>query len=1131
MKTLPSIRIMILPLIFSLLGSGFVYGEDDTFSLIIIPDTQIYADKYPGYFYDQTEWIAEHYDSLYTKMVIHLGDITNNATPDEWNVAKTAMDDIYEKIPTALNVGNHDYDPNVSISRRQTLAFNQTFSSFAPPPTLVQVYKVNKLNNTAHSFHAMGTDYLVLNLEFGPTNDMVEWANQVITEYPNHKVIVVTHCYLNADNERVKNNDLYSPKWTKIGEGMDGEDIWHNLVRKHKNIFMVLCGHMLDDGVGKLVSTGDHGNKVAELLSNYQMQDHGGNGFLRIMTFHPQQQSIHIQTYSPSLDSSLTDSQNQFTLSSFTDAFSRINTAPEIASLSSLSFDEDDSLQLFYSNFESYITDEDPFQDLAVTVVDGQFVKTNRENTNGVLLKAPLNWFGTDTLTLQITDTQGLQSEADFVVAVLPINDPPKWQRIPEITILEDSSDRLDLSPYISDVDDPLNTLCFDLQTIDQETGSTHMISHFQVDSMTFSFYPIKNYNGRGQIRLIASDQSQVKDTTTTDYFIKPVNDPPVWQDLPDVTLSEDSVDSLQIFSYIHDVDHLVTDLDVSAQIIAFQAIQTGHQIQAQHDLKVQINPQTGITTFTTSRDSSGIFEVEFTARDPQEGFARDSITVTVQPQNDPPQILTIPALEIQEDQKVTLGQETLLQGITDPDDPLSALQVTLVKSPHIEIEAYQDAWELSPKENWFGTDSLHMKVTDPHGSQDSSNLIITVTAVNDPPRWEGLPDIIVNEDESDSLHLFSFVSDVDHTISKLAFSTQIIGFHQYVTDPHIAELQDLQIEVNPQTGIATFTTSRDSSGIFEVEFTACDPQEGVGRDSITVTVQPQNDPPTIRKLPTVVFNEDEAEHIRVSQWMDYVSDPETPFSQLSWSVENGTHVVAKVSEDQIYLAGPTNWFGLDTLQVNVMDHHGSESTAELWVNLLPVNDRPMFQFPMESMELFSDSLQSIDLWLLADDIETPDNNLIFHFKVPARVHYQFFSEYGHMNLQPKQPGEKIEGWLVVEVQDSEAAVARDSLFLFTIPTRVPDRSKEISDFRVSLPYPNPFNNRVRIKVNLPRKEHVTIDIYNFTGQRVTQLHNGPLGSGVHSFTWNATKQSSGIFFFKIKTTSMQLLKKCILLQ
>jgi len=50
------------------------------------------------------------------------------------------------------------------------------------------------------------------------------------------------------------------------------------------------------------------------VLPNYQMEENGGNGWLRLMTFHPAENVIRIRTYSPYLDKFAEGEQNQFDL-------------------------------------------------------------------------------------------------------------------------------------------------------------------------------------------------------------------------------------------------------------------------------------------------------------------------------------------------------------------------------------------------------------------------------------------------------------------------------------------------------------------------------------------------------------------------------------------------------------------------------------------------------------------------------------------------------------------------------------------------------------------------------------------------------------------------------------------------
>jgi hypothetical protein len=67
-------------------------------------------------------------------------------------------------------------------------------------------------------------------------------------------------------------------------------------------------------GEGLLTSTGEKGNKVHQILTSYEAEDKGGAGYLRIMTFIPDEDKINVQTYSPVLKENKTTLTSQFSL-------------------------------------------------------------------------------------------------------------------------------------------------------------------------------------------------------------------------------------------------------------------------------------------------------------------------------------------------------------------------------------------------------------------------------------------------------------------------------------------------------------------------------------------------------------------------------------------------------------------------------------------------------------------------------------------------------------------------------------------------------------------------------------------------------------------------------------------------
>ena len=134
--------------------------------------------------------------------------------------------------------------------------------------------------------------FLIISLECKPRDEVLKWANQVVAKHSDHRVIVLTHAYMKADKSR--NTGGMKAK------GNTGEQTWLKFVKKHKNIFLVLCGHHSGEAVR--TDAGNHGNPVHQILCDYQHLHNGGESWLRYMVFKPGENKISIHTYNPVLD-------------------------------------------------------------------------------------------------------------------------------------------------------------------------------------------------------------------------------------------------------------------------------------------------------------------------------------------------------------------------------------------------------------------------------------------------------------------------------------------------------------------------------------------------------------------------------------------------------------------------------------------------------------------------------------------------------------------------------------------------------------------------------------------------------------------------------------------------------------
>ncbi len=71
-------------------------------------------------------------------------------------------------------------------------------------------------------------------------------------------------------------------------------------------------------------------------------------------------------------------------------------------------------------------------------------------------------------------------------------------------------------------------------------------------------------------------------------------------------------------------------------------------------------------------------------------------------------------------------------------------------------------------------------------------------------------------------------------------------------------------------------------------------------------------------------------------------------------------------------------------------------------------------------------------------------------------------------------------------------------------------------EFNLEQNYPNPFNPTTSIKFQLPISSIISIKVYNVLGQEVADLLNGEMNAGKYEVTFDASKLSSGIYYYRL---------------
>ena len=85
--------------------------------------------------------------------------------------------------------------------------------------------------------------------------------------------------------------------------------------------------------------------------------------------------------------------------------------------------------------------------------------------------------------------------------------------------------------------------------------------------------------------------------------------------------------------------------------------------------------------------------------------------------------------------------------------------------------------------------------------------------------------------------------------------------------------------------------------------------------------------------------------------------------------------------------------------------------------------------------------------------------------------------------------------------------------------------------FELEALYPNPFNPSTEVSFSLPSDGHVKLSVYDIRGQEVAEIFEGSQSVGNHSYTWNASDLSSGVYYVRLQSGNMVTSQKALLVK
>lgn len=328
-KTLASALLALLLLNASLQAQDIAIPkleDPQSWTMVVLPDPQSYVkfERNQGIFDLMTAWIAENIGPLRIGVVLCTGDLVeqnnilrgdgvngNQSSINQWLAIDRSFSRLDGRVPYVLAAGNHDFGYKNVETRHTQYDRYVTAHRNRLNENMLREYYYNQegmptLANALFEYKdPNGIPYLFLNLEFAPRNEVLEWAAKAIGQdkYKEHRVVVLTHSYMNARNERIV-RERYP-----IENANYGEDMWNKLINPSRNVVMVIAGHIgaPDNPAAHIAFKQDKkadGQRVTQMVFNAQAlgggwHGNGGDGWLRYLEFMPDGVTVRVKTYSP----------------------------------------------------------------------------------------------------------------------------------------------------------------------------------------------------------------------------------------------------------------------------------------------------------------------------------------------------------------------------------------------------------------------------------------------------------------------------------------------------------------------------------------------------------------------------------------------------------------------------------------------------------------------------------------------------------------------------------------------------------------------------------------------------------------------------------------------------------------
>ena len=708
------------------------------------------------------------------------------------------------------------------------------------------------------------------------------------------------------------------------------------------------------------------------------------------------------------------------------------NTPPSVMGIPGESIDEGKKFAPI--KLDKYVTDDlDKPEKIKWSVSGNKQLKVSISPDRVATIEIPgPYWNGAEDITFIATDSKGASGSETVNFNVESVNNPPEVKQIPDQTVDEGKTfAKIKLDDYVTDPDHPKNQILweFDISPVGKDQAEGDLNVEIDPNRVATVIIPDQNWYGAAKIKFTATDGEYASDSKTANFVVKPINDAPVLQKIPDQTIEEkNEFESISLTDFVADVDDDVMKLKWS--------------ISGNKDLKFDIDKYGSANIKIPNEFWNGSETVTFTVTDPAGASAKTTAKFTVKSINDAPEFVQ----EVQDqtiDEKQEFKPIELDKLVKDPDHPFEQLKWTVSGNKDLAVNiAGKTATIKIPSKMWNGSESIKFKVCDPAGACAESENSFTVNSVNDVPQLvKQIPNQTIDEKKTFAkIKLDEYVKDADHKNSELSWEADVK--HQG-KEPQSGTLS-VNIGDDHVASIEIPDPSWNGSAV--VTFTVSDPEGASVKQPVTFTVKSINDLPVFKKIPDQAIEEkNEFASVMLD---DFLSDADHDLSQLKIDITGNKDIKVNLNNKtrEVTFKTPSElWNGSETLTFTATDPEGGKASTQMKLSIKSINDPPTMKDIPEQNIKEKGEFKPVELDKYVEDLDHEKGKL--KWTVTGNRELKVSVDGNRvMKVTPPSPQWNGSETLTIKVTDPEGATDERSV-AYTVESvnDVPEFTKQVA--------------------------------------------------------------------------------------